>query len=425
MLQRSPLQRPDRSLLERSVGPLTAGGIRQSVFTLISTAMGGGVLCLPFAMMEAGWLLGCLLLLTSACISFFSMLMLIESANKTRKYSYASLLAHVMGPWTAPALDLIMIFYGTGALIAYFIFLGDFVPHIVQAAGYPSIERRFAIMATLAIAMPLAFPQKLSALKYVSPISTMSLLFTALVVIFRAPQNHDALEDKAFDAGHFSSQLLRCFTITLFAFVCHLNVVPVAGEMVEPTPLRIEKVASRVSILLFIFYALIGVLGYYSFGSSVSQNFMNNYQPDDKLSSISRLMLTLSLFCCLPINANPTAHAIVHFALATELAPQPSANQGPLITDIEPLRKVRIGGSAVVLSVAAVVACYVPGAADVVGILGGSLGNLLMMVCPAIIYKGVFKGQLSTARTIALGMMVCSSILCFIAVAFSLSKLLG
>lgn len=41
-----------QGLVQRSFAPLTPGGIRQSTFTLISTAMGGGVLCLPYVMKQ-------------------------------------------------------------------------------------------------------------------------------------------------------------------------------------------------------------------------------------------------------------------------------------------------------------------------------------------------------------------------------------
>jgi amino acid permease len=239
------------------------------------------------------------------------------------------------------------------------------------------------------------------------------------VVIFRSPQNHDALSDKAFAAVKFCPELLRSFTISLFAFVCHLNVVSVAGELVNPSLARIEKVAFRVSALLFIFYALIGVLGYYSFGSSVSQNFINNFSDSgDSIYIICRLLLTLTLLFSLPITANPTSHAIVHYALALHLA-----EDNTMIG--EPLRGIRIVSACAVLGVSALVANFIPGVADVLSILGGVFGNLLMLVFPSVIARAIFRYDFAYWRAFAITLMAAGSMLCFVAVGYTVLNAVG
>ena len=194
--------------------------------------------------------------------------------------------------------------------------------------------------------------------------------------------------------------------------------VSVAGELVEPTPSRIEKVATRVSVLLFIFYALIGVLGYYSFGNSVSQNFMNSFPADD-LTSTCRFLLTLTLLLSLPITANPTSHAIVHYALAltSTVAADPS--------EIEPFRLLRIAGAAIILGSSALVASYTPGAADVLSILGGSFGTLLMLVFPALISRAIFRDDMTWSRSMGIGLMVFGSCVSFASVITTVLSAIG
>jgi hypothetical protein len=62
-------------------------------------------------------------------------------------------------------------------------------------------------------------------------------------------------------------------------------------------------------------------------------------------------------------------------------------------------------------------ALVVPGVADVIGVLGGSLGTLLMIVCPSIIYMKTFPqnkdrimltvmGAASGAAIVAVGFAV-------------------
>ena len=424
----SPLDRPNRSIPSRVFGSITPGGVRQSVFTLISTAMGGGLLCLPFVMRECGWLLGSLLLCTSALIGYFSMTMLIHSAHKVRKYSYSSLLAHCLGSWTGPLLDMIIVMYGVGALVAYLIFLGDFIPPIAKFIVHTDCSRSLAILLSAFSVSPMVFPAKLSALKYASPISTICLIFTASVTLIEARAMHRSASDGEFRAVIWSPNILRSFVITLFAYVCHLNVVPVAGEMVEQTSARTQKIVGRVNSILLAFYAIIGVCGYYSFGGFVSQNFVADYPPDSLLVLLCRCMLTLSLLICLPINATPVAHAFIHFLHVSGIVNHRNTGiQSPLLPEAseeEPYKNLRISIAIGSLFVAALIAIEVPGAANVLGVLGGSFGTILMIICPLVIYNNVFRDQITTATRIVMFFLILAAFISFIAVGVMLGSII-
>jgi len=389
-----------------------SASVSSSVFTLVSSAFGGGLLTLPFAVMQTGWLVGLLLLLVSGGLNFISISMLIDCTHKVKKYSYASLLGQAIGAKSALVLDLVMVMYGFGAIIAYYIYLADFLTPLtsVVSSGYLECNRSCSILVSFCVALPLTFPEKLSALKFVSPISTLSLLFTAIVVVFRSPGNH-ANSDKIFEAVKLDPNFLQSFSIILFSFVCHLNVVSVAAELAEPTPARIRRVACLVSGLLFVFYSLIGVLGYFSFGSGISQNFINNF-PADNLATTVRLTLTLTLLFSLPITASPTSHAIVHYALALGLVSPPGG-------------RLRLGAAAAVLGSAAVIANYLTGAAVVLGVLGGSFGTLLMLVFPALIYRTIFRDEMTAQGIFGVSLMAAGSAVSFASVAFTLLNAIG
>ena len=63
--------------------PLTKGGVRQSVLTLTSTAVGGGLLTLPYAMSLTGWGLGLVILLLGAVASVWGIEQLMTNAIET------------------------------------------------------------------------------------------------------------------------------------------------------------------------------------------------------------------------------------------------------------------------------------------------------------------------------------------------------
>ena len=359
--------------------------------------------------------MGVLMLTFAAILAYYSMTILFMSSHKTGIYSYGALLSHATAPVAGPILDIVIVLYGSGVVIAYYVFLGDFLPSLAQGVGLNILANRSLCLLLCCIcSMPFAFPRKLSALQYISPVSTVALVLTAIVTLVRLPRMSSYLpaEDSELDAALIGMPLLKCFTISLFAFICHMNVVSVAGELIHPTDSRARKIAFRSAATQLVFYVVIGISGYISFGQSVHQNFITNYPLDDPLILVCRFLLTLTIFFALPINTNPTANAFVHLLLISGLAPDHYGNEieTPLVTaseggnlspsnglisvELEPLKKIRIGMSIIVLIQGMLVALFAPGVADVISILGGTFGTLIMLVCPAIIYCSVFKDNL-------------------------------
>jgi amino acid permease len=414
------------SLLKRSLSPLTTGGIRQSMFTLISAAIGGGILCLPYVFSIVGLIPGLIILSASGILAYVSMLMLLLSAERARIYSYGRLFAKsVDWVYAGPFLDVVAIMFGQGVIVAYFVFLGDFLPPLFDAIGNP-LSRTSCILLCCALAIPLVFPSKLSALKYVTPISTLSLVVTAGVVVYRAPMMNSKLDNDMAktDLVIISPSLLKALSIAVSSFICHTNVVSVAGELVEPSPRRARKISSRAALVQLILYLVIGVSGYFSFSRGTQQNFLNGYPDGDVLVCICRLLLSITIFCGLPMNINPSARACInlyvflsHFQVDEPLLPATPSEKA------DHHRTLRIAVGFIDLIIGAVVALSVPGIADVIGVLGGSLGTLIMLVFPALIYARVFRSEMSLFRNLFMvTLLLTSAAVCFASVGLSIVK---
>ena len=422
------------SFVQRSFGTLTTGGIRQSMFTLISAAIGGGILCLPYVMSLAGIFNGILLLLIASFLAFISIRMLLLSAANTGIYSYGRLFAHASNvAWAGPLLDLITMSFGFGIVIAYFVFLGDFLPPVADTLGLTILTNRtLCISICCLLSLPFSIPFKLSALQNITPISTFSLMVTAAVVVYQFPNAHALLPPDIADLDYAipSLALFKCFAIAVSAFICHTNVVSVAGELVDPSFPRATKIASRAALVQLVLYLLISVCGYASFGRLVQQNFIKNYADDNTPMTVCRVLLSISIFFGLPINTNPTAKSFVNFLLTTGLVTlyaQEEDSTETLLLPMTPtgatdqLKNVRIGSGIVILLAGAVLSLYIPGIADVVSILGGSFGTLIMLVFPATIYMSVFKEEMKNRDSQAMvGILLLAALCCFVSVGLTL-----
>jgi len=80
-----------RTFFDRSFSKLEKGGVRGSIFSLCSAAIGGGVLSLPYMFVLVGWGMGYILLIVSGFAGIWSNLILAQLSEKHRIPNYDSI----------------------------------------------------------------------------------------------------------------------------------------------------------------------------------------------------------------------------------------------------------------------------------------------------------------------------------------------
>mmetsp|Transcript_51952 Transcript_51952/g.111117 ORF Transcript_51952/g.111117 Transcript_51952/m.111117 type:complete len:453 (+) Transcript_51952:59-1417(+) len=385
------------SWIERNAVPLTAGGIRQSAITLFQTALGGGVLTLAYALRLTGLGLGLVLLVFTGMVAFLGMDVLMRGAKKMDTYDTAGVLAKCLGRWSGPAMDLLLTAYGHGSTIAYLILLGDFLPAVlvsVAPQSYasslaslpPGVLRERCILAALVPVVPLCIPRTLAALRYATPVSIIAITITACTVVSEAPalakkaQEHDAIV-----WVHLDWSCFQAFSIFLFGFNCHLNVVPVASELVDNDGRRIQKINRYVVLGELSMYAIVAAGGYLSFLGETSPNILRNYGLGNA-ATVCRLLLSCSLFVATPTLINPTIRSFQ--ALVGACAPWPipaSPKQEPLLDGGGRVggERLRLGLTALCLCICVPTSIFIPNVAVVTSYLGATTGTALMCGLPA------------------------------------------
>jgi amino acid permease len=286
------------------------------MLTLVSTAMGGGVLSVSYVMYLCGLGLGTCMIFTGGALSYMSTKILMQLSTKTKKYTYAGLFAYCAGPRAGPVLDAMLFIYGNGSCVGYLCFLGDFIPSLLALiCGHAPDPwwRPLSICLCALMTLPLDLQKDLSALRFVAPVSIVALLYMSAVVTGKAP---GLFKDHKGDSHYGDPALFRldanfpqAFALCVFAFNCHLNVVPVAGALLRPTKARIKKVALVVNIVQILFYALIGCAGYLSFLEKTPQDILKLYSATDPLVAGGRVMLTGTMLVAIPMNLVPTTRS--------------------------------------------------------------------------------------------------------------------
>lgn len=392
--------------------PLGAAGQRTAVLTLVATALGAGVLALPFAFSQVGIVLGLGLLTYAASMGALGLTILMIAGRYTEADSMASLLTTATGSgFVGLAMDACMMVYGTAVILALLIFEGDFVPSYLAAVLGPSAPgRSLCIPGVALIAWPFVLTPRVQFLRYVAAFSPFLILFMATCVSVQAPSAYK----EGLAAGRKVNlwpdttlgSTLKAISIYVFSVMCHVNAIPVAQGLERPTVWRFVKITSQANILCWLLYSVIGIAGYLTFQSIVQGDFLLGYPASNVPILLCRCALSLTVFVGIPMNCAPCTQAIRNILTAILT--------GCKSQEAEPSDFRHAVVATFVLTTATLGAVFLSDVATVISLLGGSLITLQMFWIPALVYwKVLFPTQPRGFRRIILSLLIVSGLLGF------------
>lgn len=113
----------NRSFYDRTFSKLERGSVRGSIFNLVSSALGGGVLALGYIFVLSGWGLGLVLLLIGYGASLWSNLILAQMAEMYKLKNLDEVAFKAGGECFRKFLQILIITYVFGCVIGFQIFI--------------------------------------------------------------------------------------------------------------------------------------------------------------------------------------------------------------------------------------------------------------------------------------------------------------
>ena len=123
------------------------GSLRGSIFALSATAIGSGVLSLPYVLGLNGWVLGLIFLLVGAFAAAWSLFMIAESAIKANVKNLSMLSNLVGGKKLERFLQINLLVYLFGCCITYQIIISTLIARFLKKCGV-SPEDNYAFFDT-------------------------------------------------------------------------------------------------------------------------------------------------------------------------------------------------------------------------------------------------------------------------------------
>ena len=273
-----------RQALNPSLPPPAEGTIKTSVFTLLSTIIGGGVLSIPFTLAACGVGLGLFLITFMATASAYSANLLVWSAHRSGAETYQDVALRTYGNKCAKVVSILVLLLVIMASIGYVVLMGDLATRLFPpllncscAVGetngqvaYCLEKNRWMYMAmSVAIVFPVTLVKKMSALRITSIISVLSIIFLAGTLSWESANdniNHEYknqilvavdsciaehLHDRLYCIqwlpvlkGHGWLNILLSIPILSCSYMCHFNVLPMHKELRRATRKRMGSVIS-------------------------------------------------------------------------------------------------------------------------------------------------------------------------------------
>ncbi|CAK9109835.1 unnamed protein product [Durusdinium trenchii] len=159
--------RSTRSWTSRTLGPMKRGSLRGSIFTLMSAAIGSGVLLLPYAFSLVGVPVGILTLLFGTYCLATSLRLIITISHITGRDSYAKSAIEVLGPVAGRGLACLMVGEALCGQAAFIKFLSDLWPRVLPMAFGRLSKTQMAFVIIFA-AFPAAASKDMSVLRHVT-----------------------------------------------------------------------------------------------------------------------------------------------------------------------------------------------------------------------------------------------------------------
>ncbi|XP_064647636.1 putative sodium-coupled neutral amino acid transporter 11 isoform X2 [Lineus longissimus] len=303
--------------------------IPMASFNFINSIIGSGIIGIPFALRQAGFGLGLILIVLVAVITDYSVVLLIHGGNLSNTNTYQDLVRAAFGRPGFYALTFMQGLYPFIAMISYNVIIGDTITKIVIRIGGESIRwsilgnRQFIIaVCTIVVTLPLSLYRNISRL---SKISLISVVFTLFIVFVLIGKGFDlaAKVPTSDDGWEFANtQVAQSIGIMAFAYMCHHNSFLIYDSLENNTQERWSMVTHLSVIFAMVCTLIFGITGYATFTGFTQGDLLENYCANDDLVNVVRFVFALTIMLTYPIECF-VVREVIENAIFANTQPQP------------------------------------------------------------------------------------------------------
>ena len=303
---------------------------------LIISAAGAGILSFPYAMKQAGLVLGIFFCLFFGYLNALALQILSDHSGKgwnMKQQNAALLTSNKLSPpssyrqlmkvrlgETAGRIASFSIYFGIfGALIGFLIIIAELTCPVLQQwfSDTLFIVKRpvVIIIFVVFIAMPLSTLKNLKSLAFSSVLAIVSVLYVVFLVTYRQVVSSSPPCHQWLPSSRWST--FEALPIMLFAFGCPLQTVTSVHELADLDPSHSAAVMKTAVVVTMCtcgwMYISVGLFGFLDFGQDTDGIILNNYSKNDFVANVGRVLMALHVALAYPVIFNPAQSGLVYW----------------------------------------------------------------------------------------------------------------
>lgn len=253
---------------------------------LLSAIVGGGIVGIPFSMIQTGIPFGLFLNIVIALAGVYSgyLYLVCKDLSPTYVESLYELGFVTLGTSSIYIQSVLILISGIGCILIYFIVFGEISASIVKSMLEPGTENFFTtkvpyILVLATVMTPISLMKKLNEMKIVSillflAIALFILLFLIQLCTMGTIENPD-VDYSVYYRFEVGIQLITGFNIIVLAYSYQTNFFPTYNSLGANKNNRTGLMSVvYASILSFVIYVSLGILSIYTFGTGVQADIM-------------------------------------------------------------------------------------------------------------------------------------------------------
>ncbi|KAJ9573587.1 hypothetical protein L9F63_009041, partial [Diploptera punctata] len=240
-------------------------------FNYINSIIGSGVIGIPYALHQAGFGIGLILLVLVAVATDYSLVLMIRSGHLSGAFSYQGLMEAAFGKPGYILLSFLQFIYPFIAMVSYNVVVGDTLTKVlirltgISPGSLLSHREIVVAFATVFITAPLCLYRDIAKLAKISFLSLVFISFILITIFIRLGTLHDIVQNTS-DSWKFANWgIVPAIGVMAFAFMCHHNTFLLYGSIQDADQQRWDTVTHASILTSLVVSALFGVAGYATF----------------------------------------------------------------------------------------------------------------------------------------------------------------
>lgn len=267
--------------LRETSSDVRKAGYVESVFATIAASLDTGTVALPYAVMINGYILGPLLILLGAYLSYHASMLLVRVSQKTGGTTYEEIALAVYGPRFSTITSCINIFSLLAFTCSFIVFMKEAIPLLIWRQfrdnwnDLPEWIKDtdtghlfWGAVFAYGILFPLSLARDLNQIRFTNQLGVICNLYLCLIVMVEFFTNDAVVPDpmanlRKMEPFKFSVRgIVVSFPLIIFSYMQQIGIPMIFDELKTKTYKQMRNVTLSGTCFVSFFYVMIGFFGY-------------------------------------------------------------------------------------------------------------------------------------------------------------------